>query len=165
MKLPLLVIALFLFALIRLQAQVADRPTVSSAGYYFIFSSSLNFQSTIGEPIIQTIGSGGLKLTQGFQQPEQVVDIPIGNGGGLSEVVIYPNPAVDQVKIRFTLEAPAWISFALVNNGGQVVRTIAESLFQSGQQEVPFDFHVAGGIYLLIIQFEGKTISTKVIIE
>lgn len=162
------VLPVFFFKLLcatfSLKAQTADRPTISTAGDYTIYSADVNFQSTVGEVLIQTIQAAGLILTQGFQQPEQIVNIPIGGGGIPADVVIYPNPAVDLVKIRFNLDAPARISFVLINNAGQVMHR-SEQSFSAGVQEVPFDFKVAPGLYLLTLRFEGKTITTKVIVE
>ncbi len=159
----LIVLVTLLLAVSRLQAQVADRATISSGGD-FVLLANLNFQSTVGETIIATIQSGGVMLTQGFQQPEQVINIPIGNDGIPSNVVIYPNPAVEQVKIRFNLDAPAWIQFSLINNAGQMMYRSMQS-FSLGTHEVPFDFKVAAGLYFLTLSYDGKTTTTKVIIE
>lgn len=153
--------SMMLFVVCHLNGQTANRPTISSGGGYFILNGNTHFQSTLGEAVIQTIQSGNVLLSQGFQQVEQIIDIPVDM---LNEVVVYPNPAADQVKIRFTLNAPAQISFALVNNAGQIMRKIDQS-FAAGIQEVPFDFKVAPGLYLLTLSFEDRVVTTKVIIE
>ncbi|MFM6976282.1 MAG: T9SS type A sorting domain-containing protein [Sphingobacteriaceae bacterium] len=155
---------MLLCASLSTKAQTTDRPTISSGGDYVMYSADVNFQSTLGEVLIQTIQAAGMILTQGFQQPEQIVNIPIGGGGIPADVLIYPNPAVDMVKIRFNLDAPARISFVLINNAGQVMHR-SEQSFSAGVQEVPFDFKVAPGLYLLTLRFDGKTITTKVIVE
>lgn len=158
------IFSLLFLSVTPLQAQLTDRPTISSGGDFVLYSPSVNFQSTIGEVLIQTLQSGNLIFTQGFQQPEQIINIPVGGGGVPSDLVIYPNPAVDMVKIRFNLDAPTRISFTLINNAGQIMHR-SEQSFSIGLQEVPFDFKVAPGLYLLTLSFDGKTITTKVIVE
>lgn len=155
----------FLLFVFQANAQVADRPTVASSGDFYLLNGAYTFQSTVGETAIQTLQSNSLMLTQGFQQPEQLINLPIPAGGTPAEVIIYPNPAVDQVKIQFQLDAPAWVSFLLVNNAGQIIRKLPLTLYPSGIQEVPFDFHIPSGLYLLTLYYEGKTLAYKVIVQ
>ncbi|MFM6976685.1 MAG: T9SS type A sorting domain-containing protein [Sphingobacteriaceae bacterium] len=162
MRSVLLVFALLVFLTIDLQAQLADRPTIAAGGNYVSYSADLNFQTTVGEVATQTIQSASLMLTQGFQQTEQIIDIP--NGGSPSDLLIYPNPAAEAVKIRLNLNVPAWINFALINNAGQLVHQ-SEQQVAAGIQEIPFNFRVAPGIYLLTLRFDGKIISSKVIVQ
>ena len=136
----LLLLFLFLLHFTWVKAQVADRQTVASSGAYFMLNANYTFQATVGEAVIQTLQTGSLMLTQGFQQAEQLISLPIPNGGVPSDVTVYPNPAIDQVKIQFQLDAPAWVKFVLVNNAGQIISELPLTLYQSGLQEVPFDF-------------------------
>ncbi len=154
-----------LISIFSARAQFADRQTIGSAGDFVVVNASTNFQSTLGEVVIASLQSGGVILTQGFQQPEQILNLPIPNGGVPLDVSIYPNPAIDQVKVQFNLDAPAWLSFLLVNNAGQVIRQIPLAMYPSGMQEVPFDFQLPAGLYLLTLYYEGRTLTYKVIIQ
>lgn len=156
---------MFFLCLSRAGAQVADRQTVASSGDYVMFNANYTFQTTVGEVAIHTLQTANLMLTQGFQQPEQMINLPIPAEGFPSDITVYPNPAVDQVKIQFQLNAPAWLKFVLVNNAGQVIRQLPLSFYQAGLQEVPFNFQVASGLYLLSLDHEGKVFTYKVIIQ
>lgn len=162
MRSSLLVFTLLFLFSIDLQAQMADRPTIASGGDYMLYQANVNFQTTVGEIATQTIQSGSVVFTQGFQQTEQIINIP--NGGMSSDLLIYPNPAADAVKIRLNLDAPAWISLSLINNAGQIMHQ-SEQQLAAGIQEIPFNFRVAAGLYLLTLRFDGKIITAKVIVE
>lgn len=150
-----------LFAMPHVFAQVSDRPTIASGGGYFEWSPYINFQSTIGEDVTQTIQSRELIFTQGFQQAEHS-SAPESNKP--SVVIVYPNPAINQLKVKFFLSTPAVVDFALINNAGQTMQTMKQS-FSSGSQEFHFDFRVAAGLYLFTLTMDGKHLSTKVIVE
>ncbi|MEY3678318.1 MAG: hypothetical protein RI924_459 [Bacteroidota bacterium] len=161
MKKPMLC-AVILFIAVESKAQlIADRASISSGGTAAALNASYTFQSTVGEAVVQTIQNGDLLLTQGFQQPEpliQQVAIPFN-------IKVYPNPAVDQVKIAFYLDAPAWIRFVLINNAGQIIRDLPGTWYPSGFQEVPFDVQVPAGLYLLSFYLGADVITRKIIIK
>ena len=162
-RIPLIVFLFLHLGVIK--AQIADRQTVASSGDYFVLNPSYTFQCTIGEAVVQTLQAGPVVLTQGFQQPDQLIKLPIPSGGVPSDVTVYPNPAVDQVKVQFNLDAPLWIKLVLVNNAGQIVRQLPLSYYQAGLHEVPFDFHLASGLYLLTLYYDCRILTYKVIIQ
>ena len=145
-----------------LLAQQADRQTISSGGSFFALSTNINFQTTVGESVTETIQSGSMILTQGFEQPEQLIDLQIN--GVPTDVVIYPNPTADQIKVRFNLKYSSSVVFSLINNAGQVVHQF-EQWFPAGLQEIPFNFKAAPGLYLLSLGVYDRFITYKVIIE
>jgi hypothetical protein len=49
-------------------------PQVVASGGNFISSSAGSVSSTVGEPVTTTISGGGNYLTQGFQQPTDIVN-------------------------------------------------------------------------------------------
>jgi len=147
---------------ISLLAQQADRQTTSAGGSFFVLSANVNFQTTVGEAVSETLQSGSLMLTQGFEQPELVVGLPINSVP--TDVIIYPNPTADQVKIRFNLKYSSYVVFALINNAGQIVHQ-SEKWFPAGLQEIPFNFKAAPGLYLLSLGVYDRFITYKVIID
>lgn len=155
-------ILLFFCPCISLIAQQADRQTTSAGGSFFVLSTNVSFQTTVGETVSQTQQSESLMLTQGFEQPELVVELPINSVP--TDVIIYPNPTADQVKIRFNLKYSSNVVFALINNAGQIVYQ-SEQWFSAGLQEIPFNFKAAPGLYLISMGVYDRFITYKVIID
>jgi len=80
-------------------------PTViaSTGGFSSNANGSLSY--TVGEmTMVQTFSANGNILTQGFQQPNEVltglIDLTQGQFGSF---VVYPNPAVDNMWFGFQL--------------------------------------------------------------
>jgi hypothetical protein len=146
---------------ISLIAQQADRQTTSAGGSFFVLSTNVSFQTTVGEAVSETLKTESLMLTQGFEQPEQVLGLPINVP---TDVVIYPNPTTDQIKIRFNLKYSSYVAFALINNAGQIVYQ-SEQWFPAGLQEIPFNFKAAPGLYLISMGVYDRFITYKVIIN
>ncbi len=107
------------------QTASLDREVVASAGGS-AFVGGKNFEYTLGESVIQTIGNGATILTQGFHQPESyTVGISaIAEASGLS---VYPNPTTGTLHLQFG--APVGKSFYMqvFNATGQLVQTLPKS--------------------------------------
>lgn len=79
--------------------QTPDIPmqVVSSGGGYFS-SDNLTVSWTIGEPVISTLTSTDLILTQGFQQGNLFgTDVPLDPSLNSYTFKMYPNPALNKV--------------------------------------------------------------------
>ncbi len=82
-----------------MQAFGQDIPmqVVSSAGGYFS-NASLSVSWTLGEPVIATLSSANLMLTQGFQQGNLFgTDVPLNPNLNSFNFKMYPNPANNKV--------------------------------------------------------------------
>ena len=82
-----------------MQAFGQDIPmqVVSSAGGYFS-SASVSVSWTLGEPVISTLTSTNVILTQGFQQGNLFgTDVPINPDINSLNLKMYPNPANNKV--------------------------------------------------------------------
>lgn len=82
-------------------------------------SSALEFSYTVGESAIETINSGNIMLTQGFQQPRIFLKsdvIPAGNG-----VDIYPNPVDDVISIELFGDSARSFTVEIMNLTGVVM--------------------------------------------
>jgi hypothetical protein len=61
-------------------------------------SCSLNW--TIGEPIIETGNSNSAFLTQGFQQPSNIIIASVDNTSNSTGINVYPNPFQSSISIK-----------------------------------------------------------------
>lgn len=72
---------------------------LTSAGGEFQ-TEQLMVSWSLGEPIIETLSSSSLTLTQGFQQPWlKPVSIPQINTSDHLTLQVFPNPAVDHIMV------------------------------------------------------------------
>lgn len=108
------------------QERELTNEVIASAGGSML-SSGMLVSWTIGEPIVTTLETTPLILTQGFHQPLDYVAFN-GIAGvrvlALGEMAVYPNPARE----RFTLVLPGEMDRAmldLIDERGDVVRRYA----------------------------------------
>lgn len=125
-------------------------PTVisSSGGYYASANTSLSF--TVAEmTMVQTFSSSSNILTQGFQQPEDmVVNIP-ETPGSTEDMMIFPNPTNGQFNLTFSSNSIENNIIKLYDLLGQVVLTKDVSQL-TGMNTVSFDIsNLSQGIYMI----------------
>lgn len=148
-----------------LRAQIIDRPTLSSGGTDFLINGSVSIQSTLGETVIETVKLGNTRFTQGFQQHDQYIKLPTGRGAAtLSDLLIFPNPAVDQVNIKFNMIEAAMVRIVLYNKSGKMVAAVSQ-FCSIGMQEIPLLFNVPSGLYVLDISYKGYSNITKILVQ
>jgi Secretion system C-terminal sorting domain len=78
----------------------------------------------------------------------------------ISEILVYPNPAVDHLWIRF--ESPATYEVAVFNNSGQLVN---QPVSVSGNKMELNIAELTTGIYVLCISHDGKHETRKIVIR
>jgi len=82
---------------------------------------SVFYSQTIGETAVELTGTGNYELTQGFQQPLMRFfpeSPPVGTG-----VEVYPNPAVDYVKVELYGDNPRSFSISVIGITGTIAYT------------------------------------------
>ncbi len=57
----------------------------------------------------------------------------VSEHGALLQAVLLPNPALDQVSLRITLQSPAKVEAHLINSTGQLVQTMTRQAFPAGE--------------------------------
>lgn len=105
-------------------AQVKQEVIASAGGFNKSADNTISISWTLGETIVPTFTSqdGSLILTHGFQQKliitaiEENLEDPV-------KVNIFPNPASDQVNIRFESATDKEILLYLLDSQGRVVMT------------------------------------------
>lgn len=160
-----LLLLLSFFASFVLRAQIIDRPTLSSGGLDYLINGSISVQSTLGETVIETVKIGNTRLTQGFQQHDQVIKLPAGRGAAtLTDLLVFPNPAINQVNVKFNMIEPAMVKVTLYNKSGKVVAS-AMQFCSTGLQEIPLLFSLPSGLYVLDISYKGYSVTTKILVQ
>jgi hypothetical protein len=136
--------------------------TASSGGSGMI--GDVIVQYTIGEPVVSSIAAGSILFTQGFHQPEEIAPIPNGTNS-LFNLLLYPNPAVANVKLQFDLLKTGSVYIEIVNSAGQLVY---KDLRQCGKGKVliilPVN-HFAAGVYTVLIKAGGNLVQEKLVVQ
>lgn len=68
-------------------------PSVTNLSGFDVTVNSFTITSSIGEPLITTLSSNDLIVTQGFLQPEILPCVDV-------EFNYYPNPAIDEITVE-----------------------------------------------------------------
>ena len=105
-------------------AQVKQEVIASAGGFNKSADNAISISWTLGETIVPTFTSqdGSLILTHGFQQKlivtaiEENLEEPV-------KVNIFPNPASEQVNIRFESATDKEILLYLLDSQGRVIMT------------------------------------------
>ncbi len=149
-------------------AQMLTPTVISSTGG---FSSNANgsLSYTVGEmTMVQTFSANGNILTQGFQQPNDnvtgLIDLTQDEFGSL---VVYPNPAVDNMWFGFQLPEEGRVQIALYDVLGQKISDLYNANYDNGKIVEQANVSAyAAGVYMLTMNFvsakDGKThVSSK----
>jgi hypothetical protein len=97
---------------------------IASAGGYNT-ATGISISWTLGETIIPTFKSADntLILTHGFQQ-QLIITTVEENLENLVTVTVYPNPASDNVNIRFEEAIDDEVNLMLINSQGKPVKSL-----------------------------------------
>jgi len=135
---PLLII-LFLN---NLNAQSLKPEVISTAGDFFVGANAM-LSWTIGETMITTLEGTNAILTQGFQQPFEMVVSNISDHHPPLQIKVFPNPISTFLSISFLIERERKFIIDIVDITGkmiynekvtssQLVKQIDFSLFKTG---------------------------------
>ncbi|WP_295118919.1 T9SS type A sorting domain-containing protein [uncultured Chitinophaga sp.] len=144
------------------RSQILVRQVTATAGGSGAVNG-VSFEYTVGEAVISTL-SGGEMLTQGFHQPE-VIPHPGQGVNPLINAIIFPNPAVANVNIRFDLLDNANVQMLFINAAGQVVYQEARK-YAPGKITMTLPVNrFAAGIYTVLIKANGHVFMDKLIVQ
>jgi len=77
---------------------------------------------------------------------------------------VYPNPATNQVNIDFSLPERSHVKIDLYNGNGQLIKTVCNDIFQSGNQSNSFEVnYISSGIYWIKLSTEKDYQTLKLI--
>ncbi len=147
------------------QSPSISREVISSGGDYFT-SPIGSLSWTLGEPVVETVQNSSINLilTQGFQQPEEIIDttifireIPKSN----VFVNLYPNPTASFVRMDLKYDHTSRIRIELVDMLGRIHHAdeinVDKNLMSNYQLDVS---SLSAGMYMFRLTSEGKLLNT-----
>jgi len=107
---------------------------------------------------VQTLGSGSFVVTQGYQQPAQVVTAVAPGAIAEPVVVVFPNPADAEFSLRYSFVQAGSVSLRVFDLTGKLIRTDNLGTYTTGEAEqtIPAD-ELSAGIYMLQVLLEPHT--------
>jgi len=142
-----------------LHAQITlDRQVISSTGQLATVGN-ITVSSSVGETVVETVMSGSLTLTQGFQQPESSEATSIQFGEAIKlDYTIAPNPTRDEIRVRISAPRPVVLRIRLLDMRGRELSIAESTLRVEGTASKTIDLSsLAEGIYqLVLIQDTGE---------
>jgi hypothetical protein len=152
MKRTLLAILLW-GAITASKAQSLSPTVIATAGSYSSVGGT-SLSSTVGEPVIQTLSQSNTILTQGFQQPNDVVngllDIEKEANGSFS---VYPNPTQAKLWFGYEFLQSGKVDVTLYDVLGQKLDFTLSEAYESGKLVHSFDCSAyAAGNYVLSVK-------------
>lgn len=80
----------------------------------------------------------------------------------------YPNPAVTQTTIAYTLSAAAKVNLRVIDLTGKQLCVLVKTEQAAGKQEYYWELsknNVTAGMYILVLQVDNKIYSRKIIVQ
>lgn len=93
----------------------------------------------------------------------QIEELVFGDGGEEIDLVIFPNPVVDVVTIRYVAREALQARLKIFNMLGQIVHEEPVALTGSGDKKIPLT-HLSTGHYIVVLGNQDIQISQKMII-
>lgn len=141
-----------------LTAAIAQE-TVSSAGNYHE-NAGISISWTLGEPVIETLQSESIILTQGFQQSNITVT-SVEEWPQLDFTIsAFPNPASEILNIYIDTEQDELL-YSLYELSG---KTIASGIIAGNNHQIDVS-HLKAGTYFLKITTRNKMLKTFKIVK
>ena len=154
LKSIVLLLHIFLLSILNIttNAQTIERQLISSTGN-ISKTANINVSATSGEVIINTVSSGTIILTQGFQQPlaeEFVGTFEVNNTS--VELTVFPNPTISSVTMKFNSSQMTDLKIVLYDLNGKIILPEKQIRFSGKAIEI-FDLNnIPASTYLLIIK-------------
>jgi Endonuclease I/Secretion system C-terminal sorting domain len=84
---------------------------------------------------------------------------------GLSNLIVFPNPAENYTRILFDLKQPAKVRLVILNNLGQEIEVLTNQNLNAGEQNYTWDIqNQPAGFYLYKLQVDNFTTTQKIIV-
>lgn len=132
-------------------AQISLCHQVISSSGKAVTVGGRSYTYTVGEPFIMTLSANTYKITQGFNQPDLCIPV-LTNDLDLAawNLEVYPNPASDQIHIRYSTEKEGHLDARVFDLLG---RTIVQNFSINNPSDTRMDCSAwQAGVYLIQIQ-------------
>jgi hypothetical protein len=137
-----------------------SQQVVTTAGST-LSNSSGGISYTIGEGISETLSTGDITLTQGYQQSNIFVSLVSElKDAGLS-VIIYPNPTRGDLKLNINDYTMPGLQYLLLDSNGKL---LTQKKIESYLTEVSMS-QLRSGVYFIKIQAGTRELKTFKIVK
>lgn len=138
----------------------------STGTWYEFWTGDSIIVSDVNEKITLEHGEFRLYTDKKLQTPDFVgVDENIAPGA-VSDFVVYPNPATDQLNLKMHMRESSNIQIELHDIQGRMVKQIFEGRQASGLRSISAGLSdVNQGLYFVVIQSEGQRLTKKLMIN
>ena len=131
-------------------AQSIERSVISNVGGV-MNNADISVSFTIGEPVVGLIADDN-SVDQGFWAGKGILVIPLSPGEEPSDILVYPNPVVEEVTVFVSQNKVVGIELFAVN--GQ--RVLSQKV-EENKLEYKIDMaYMAKGVYVLKLFLEGN---------
>ena len=142
---------------LRTTYSLAQSTTLSSGGEASGSSGSISY--SIGQVNYINVSSGSGKISEGVQQPIEILTINIEELPKTFSASIFPNPASDQLIIQINSEKNQALHSMLYDVHGNL---LLSDVIQGNQHSISLS-GLSPGIYILKIRNEKESITSKII--
>ena len=148
-----------MFSVLSVSGQVKQEVIASAGGYNT--GGGLSISWTLGETIIPTFQNGNLILTHGFQQ-QLIITAVEENIDILVNIKVFPNPASDNLNIRFEEPIDGEVVITIIDSQGRVVKT--ETIESTTTEKQISLQELGGGVYFLRMT-KGKLVNVYKVVK
>ena len=158
-KISITTIACLISACCLFGQYTVERQVIASAGGYGL-TASHQVSWTLGEVATATFIGGSFRLTQGFQQPGDLVNASLEQFR-LAGFKFYPNPAHEAAQLELDMPFQATLHFRIIDVSGRTLIDLEKEATE-GLFRLPFDLSalVAGPYFLQISDTTGERLTT-----
>ncbi len=155
----LIFILFAMFSVLSVSGQVKQEVIASAGGYNT--GGNLSISWTLGETIIPTFQNGNLILTHGFQQ-QLIITAVEENIDILVNIKVFPNPASDNLNVRFEEPIDGEVVITIIDSQGRVIKT---ETIESTTTEKQINLQeLDGGVYFLRMT-KGKLVNVYKVVK
>ena len=146
-------------------AQSLSPQVLSSAGEYkTIGSGSLSY--TVGETEVKTYTQNGQVLTQGFQQPQEILSSLLDAQTEAIGFEIYPSPADQSVFTAWDIPADGEVRISITDAQGKLVYNDFNRSETEGRTILPIHTaQLASGNYVISFAYMSENLTTPHVVS
>ncbi len=144
-------------------SQTLDRQVIGSSGAY-AEAGNISMSYTVGEAVVATGSSGTIVLTQGFQQPDNMM-VGIESVESRVSINAYPNPTAGEIILDFTVVNPSEFILQVFDVSGKLMMN-PETLKVENSTKHQIDFsEFSSGNYFIVMKNQDGTLNSNIKIQ
>jgi aminopeptidase N len=159
------------------------KQTANTSPAFFTMPIQLKIKTTAGDTIITVLNDKAeqifvFELKNTIQRvdfdPDNLIlkdltQSQLLNTDTLTEAisfVVYPNPSADMITIKFENKTPSQVKISLLNETGQLIKTIVDDNTPAGKNTVSYKIiSLPAGVYVVSFEREGGVTNRKIVVR